>query len=81
MRGTESGRRWWRQERSEPLSSLHLDFKGDVDAALIPSAPPVDEEEEGRGRNEWRRRWAWIYMMILNPFLYCFKLHLYIYNS
>lgn len=30
-----------REERSELLSSLHLDFKGDIAAALIPSAPPV----------------------------------------
>lgn len=42
----EEERERGREERSELLSSLHLDFKGDVDAALIPSAPPG---------NRWRK--------------------------
>lgn len=53
--GGDGGRRWWREERSELLSSLHLDFKGDTDAALIPSAPPVWRGRGGgRKVNRWR---------------------------
>lgn len=37
----EGNRERGREERSELLSSLHLDFKGDIDDSLIPSAPPV----------------------------------------
>lgn len=41
-----TGRRQRREERSELLSSLHLNFKGEIAAALIPSEPPVFTDGE-----------------------------------
>lgn len=53
----EGNRAGGREERSQLLSSLRLDFKGDIDAALIPSAPPVcGGRGGGGGTNRWRRR-------------------------
>lgn len=73
----EGNRAGGREERSELLSSLHLDFKGDIDAALIPSAPPVCGGRGGGGGREGAQTGGGgggccIHILILNVCLYCF---------